>query len=110
MSIFNTNAARADECFSVGVKCRNQPVADGKPVVIFFYLFCLHLKIRITTIRLVFRKWVVGKPRAIFDTGGRTHASAALWHIESVNKARHVFVAPDMDVLNKKVRSKGEQK
>ena len=76
----------------------------------FFYFFRLRLKIRIATIRLVPRKWVVGKPRAIFDTGGRTHASAALWHIESVNKARHVFVAPDMDVLNKKVRSKGEQK
>ena len=41
MSIFNTNAARADERFSVGVKCRNQPVADGKPVVIFFFLFIL---------------------------------------------------------------------
>ena len=53
---------------------------------------------------------VPAKESAIFDTGGRTHASAALWHIESVNKARHVFVAPDMDVLNKKVRSKGEQK
>ena len=62
MSIFNTNAARADECFSVGVKCRNQPVADGKPVVIFFYLFRLHLKIRKSTIRLVSRKWVNGKP------------------------------------------------
>jgi hypothetical protein len=110
MSIFNTNAAREDECFCVGVKCRNQPVADGKPAVIFFYLFCLHLKIRISTIRLVSDKWVCRKPRSIFDTGGRTHASAALWHIESVNKARHVFVAPDMDVLNKKVRSKGEQK
>ena len=74
----------------------------------FFYLFCLHLKIRISTIRLVPDKWVCREHSVIFDTGGRTHASAALWHIESVNKARHVFVAPDMDVLNKKVRSKGE--
>ena len=41
MSIFNTNAARADERFSVGVKCRNQPVADGKPVVIFFLFILL---------------------------------------------------------------------
>ena len=39
MSIFNTNAAREDECFCVGVKCRNQPVADGKPVVIFFFIY-----------------------------------------------------------------------
>ena len=62
MSIFNTNAARADERFSVGVKCRNQPAAVGKWGVIFFYLFCLHLKIRISTIRLVSHKWVNGKP------------------------------------------------
>ena len=41
MSIFNTNAARADECFSVGVKCRNQPVAAGKPVVILFLFISL---------------------------------------------------------------------
>ena len=41
MSIFNTNASRADECFSVGVKCRNLPVADGKPVVIFFLFISL---------------------------------------------------------------------
>ena len=27
--------------------------------------------------------------------------------LKSVNKARYVFVAPDVDVLNKKVRSKG---
>ena len=37
ISIFNTNAARADERFSVGVKCRNQPVAAGKWAVIFFF-------------------------------------------------------------------------
>ena len=41
MSIFNTNAAREDECFCVGVKCRNQPVADGKPAVIFFLFILL---------------------------------------------------------------------
>ena len=41
ISIFNTNAARADERFSVGVKCRNQPVAAGKPVVIFFLFILL---------------------------------------------------------------------
>ena len=64
MSIFNTNAARADERFSVGVKCRSQPVADGKPAV-FFYLFCLHLKNRISTIRLVSDRWV--KPETIGD-------------------------------------------
>ena len=41
MSIFNTNAASADESFSVGVMCRNQPVADGKPAVIFFLFILL---------------------------------------------------------------------
>jgi hypothetical protein len=65
ISIFNTNAARADERFCVGVKCRNQPVADGKPPFFFFYLFCLHLKIRISTIRLVSDRWV--KPETIGD-------------------------------------------
>jgi hypothetical protein len=38
MSIFNTNAARADERFSVGVMCRNQPVAVGKRAVIFLFI------------------------------------------------------------------------
>ena len=27
--------------------------------------------------------------------------------LKSIHKARHVFVAPDMDVLNKKVRRNG---
>ena len=89
----NTNAARADERFNVGVMCRNQPAAVGKRAVIFFYLFCLHLKIRISTIRLVPDKWVCREPSVIFDIGGRTHASAALWHIGICKQGTPCFLS-----------------
>ena len=39
ISVFNTNTARADERYDVGVESRNSPFADEKRAVNFFIYF-----------------------------------------------------------------------